>query len=250
MNNQTQNTSDAAADLKSLVEQHLAGLFISADHEKDMLTVEISPEKISEVALVMRDNASFKFEQLLDVCGVDYLDYGLSEWQTETTTAEGFSRAVHKSQPLRVKQWHGGRFVVVYHLLSLTFNRRIRLRVDLGDADSPQVPSLVSVWPSANWFEREAYDLFGITFTGHPDLRRILTDYGFKGHPFRKDFPLIGKEELRYDASAGRCVYEPVSIQPRVLVPKVIREDNRYAKDKPAEKPSVMDKDTSNEGSK
>ncbi len=124
------------------------------------------------------------------------------------------------------------RFAVVYHLLSLPHNHRVRLRVNVPDGVSIMVDSVIDIWPSANWFEREAFDLFGILFRGHPDLRRILTDYGFVGHPFRKDFPLIGKTEVRYDASIGRVVYEPVSIEPRVLEPKVIRHDSRYLEGK------------------
>jgi NADH-quinone oxidoreductase subunit C len=172
----------------------------------------------------------------MDVCGVDYLDYGFSEWATEETTLTGFSRGV-ESEPKRVIPWHKPRFAVVYHLLSVSLNHRIRLRTfPLGEP--PIVNSVIEIWESANWFEREAFDLFGIMFEGHPDLRRILTDYGFIGHPFRKDFPLIGNVEPRYDAAEQRVIYEPVSILPRTLVPKVIREDNRYAtpaNNKPAE---------------
>ena len=177
---------------------------------------------------MLRDEAAFEFKLLLDICGVDYLDYGLSHWRTESTTATGFSRAVDVSEDAeRVYTWDKPRFGVVYHLLSLSHNCRARLKVFLPEADL-QLPSVIDIWPAANWYEREAYDLFGIVFNGHPDLRRLLTDYGFKGHPFRKDFPLVGEVELRYDAKQARCVYEPVSIQPRVVVPKVIRNDNRY----------------------
>lgn len=177
----------------------------------------------------MRDEAPFYFELLLDICGVDYLKYGTSEWRTEETTNTGFSRGFRKNIQEQMIPWNKPRFAAVYHLLSLRHNQRVRLKVYV-DNDPPIVPSVVKLWNSADWYEREAFDLFGIVFDGHPDLRRLLTDYGFLGHPFRKDFPLIGEIELRYDAAQQRCIYEPVSIQPRVLVPKVIRSDNRYKK--------------------
>jgi NADH-quinone oxidoreductase subunit C len=180
---------------------------------------------------------------LVDVCGVDYLHYGRGEWETYEATATGFERGVDRSfieAPASVdvrNATFGGevvptykpRFAVVHHLLSIGLNHRIRLRVPVEENDLI-VPSVVDLWPAANWFEREAFDLFGILFSGHPDLRRILTDYGFIGHPFRKDFPLIGNVEARYDAVLKQVVYEPVSIVPRVLEPKVIRRDNRYEK--------------------
>jgi NADH-quinone oxidoreductase subunit C len=158
---------------------------------------------------------------LVDVCGVDYLTYGEDEWITESATGSGFSRGVER-QPVILDEsdtFDPRRFAAVYHLLSLQNNWRVRLRVFTGASNPPMVPSLVEVWNSANWFEREAFDLFGILFEGHPDLRRILTDYGFIGHPFR------------YDADKGRVVYQPVSIEPRTAVPKVIRDDNRYSAD-------------------
>ncbi len=191
------------------------------------LTIEVLPEHLHEMAFALRDEASFAFEILLDVCGVDYLDYGISQWQTESTTATGYSRAVDVTRQERMIPWTKPRFAAVYHLLSLQHNHRLRIRT-FPSGEPPVVDSLIDVWASANWFEREAFDLFGILFKGHPDLRRILTDYGFVGHPFRKDFPLIGNVEMRYDATLQRCVYETVSIQPRTLVPKVIRRDNRY----------------------
>jgi NADH-quinone oxidoreductase subunit C len=168
---------------------------------------------------------------LLDVCGVDYLTYGDVEWDTESATGSGFSRGVERSPVILDESdtFDPRRFAVVYHLLSLRRNLRLRLRVFTGDSNPPIVPSLVEVWNSANWFEREAFDLYGILFDGHPDLRRILTDYGFIGHPFRKDFPLIGNVEVIYDADKGRVVYQPVSIEPRTLVPRVIRDDTRYS---------------------
>lgn len=190
------------------------------------LTVEVVPQHLHEMCQALRDQAEFDFKLLIDVCGVDYLHYGISEWETESATATGFERGVDK-RALQTTQFTERRFAVVYHLLSLQHNHRIRLRAFLNE-EQPHIASVVDLWPGANWFEREAFDLFGILFVGHPDLRRILTDYGFVGHPFRKDFPLIGNVEARYDATLKRVVYEPVSIQPRVLEPKVIRRDNRY----------------------
>jgi NADH-quinone oxidoreductase subunit C len=173
----------------------------------------------------LRDDPALRFEQLIDVCGVDYAAYGKSEWETEDASSTGFGRGVDRDLDLAVDDPQ--RFAVVYHLLSITYNRRLRLRVYAG-GEHPMVDSVVGIWPVADWFEREAFDLFGILFNGHPDLRRILTDYGFVGHPFRKDFPLSGHVEMRYDPELGRVVYEPVTIEPRILVPKVIRDDSRY----------------------
>jgi len=191
------------------------------------LAYEAPAERLVEIATIFRDDPELRFEQLVDAAGVDYLDYGRSEWKTTPATRSGFSRGVDRSapHPLEAKP----RFAMAYELLSVSRNERLRLRVHCPGGDDPMIDSLVGVWPSANWFEREAFDLFGILFRGHPDLRRILTDYGFTGHPFRKDFPLIGNVEVRYDPDKGRVVYEPVSIEPRVLVPRVIRHDNRYA---------------------
>ena len=191
------------------------------------LTYEVEPAHLVEVATRLRDAAELRFEQLMDVAGIDYLGYGSDEWKTLSATGSGFSRGVQRGGAARLPG-DGRRFAVVYHLLSLAHNCRVRLRVPCEDAEDPIVDSVVGIWPSANWFEREAFDLFGIYFRGHPDLRRILTDYGFIGHPFRKDFPLIGNVEVRYDPEKQRVVYEPVSIEPRVLVPKVIRHDARY----------------------
>ncbi|MFT5176807.1 MAG: NADH-quinone oxidoreductase subunit C, partial [Gammaproteobacteria bacterium] len=178
-----------------------------------------------------------RFAQLVDLCGVDYLDYGRADWETsETTTSVGFSRGVQRRIYDEQDAGREGRFAVVYHLLSHELNQRVRVRSMLT-GEPPRVDSVVDIWPGANWFEREAFDLFGILFAGHPDLRRLLTDYGFIGHPFRKDFPLIGEVEMRYDPDKGRVVYEPVSIEPRTLVPKVIRHDDRY--DNPDQTPTV-----------
>ncbi len=187
-----------------------------------------------EVAKTLRDDATFKFEQCVDVCGVDYLTLGEAEWQTDGVTSTGFSRGVHANGPGRFS-WHNrrhesmpNRFAVVAQLLSIEHNRRLTIKCFAPDEGMLMVPSLIDVWPGVNWFEREAFDLFGIIFKGHPDLRRILTDYGFIGHPFRKDFPLIGNVEVVYDETQQRVVYQPVSIEPRVLVPKTIRRDSRY----------------------
>jgi NADH-quinone oxidoreductase subunit C len=192
----------------------------------DEYSVEVNAADLLEVARTLRDDAQLRFEQLIDVAGVDFLDYGREEWRTNAATRTGFSRGVNSAAP----HTHAGgrRYAVVYQLLSVSFNQRLRLRVWCEDVEDPMVDSLVGIWASADWFEREAYDLFGILFSGHPDLRRILTDYGFIGHPFRKDFPLIGNVEVRYDPQLKRVVYEPVSIEPRTLVPRVIRHDNRY----------------------
>ena len=202
------------------------------------LTFQVDTEQLVEVATALRDEPAFRFEQLMDVCGVDYLSYGQAEWTTESATESGFSRGVVRNPVIldETDSFDPRRFAVVYHLLSLQNNARLRLRVYTGSDNPPVVRSLVDVWSSANWFEREAFDLYGVLFDGHPDLRRILTDYGFIGHPFRKDFPLIGTVEVRYDPDKGRVAYQPVSIEPRTLVPKVIRRDNRYRaelKDRP-----------------
>jgi NADH-quinone oxidoreductase subunit C len=192
------------------------------------LTYEVPAEQLLAVAAVLRDAAGLKFEMCMDVCGVDYFSHGRDEWNTQNATSSGFSRGVARGAQRVDAVPPGRRFAVVYHLLSISLNHRLRLRVFCADDAQPMVDSVTGIWASADWFEREAFDLFGILFKGHPDLRRLLTDYGFIGHPFRKDFPLSGNVEVRYDPEKGRVVYQPVSIEPRVLVPKVIRHDNRY----------------------
>jgi NADH-quinone oxidoreductase subunit C len=214
------------------------------------LTFEVPSAQLLSVCRTLRDEPGLRFEQLVDVAGVDYLTYGCDEWNTSSATSSGFSRSrstlaptlTRPSGSLSHEMGEGGgegeggeagagserRFAVVYHLLSVTHNRRLRLRAWCEGAEPPLLDSVVDIWKSADWFEREAFDLFGILFRGHPDLRRILTDYGFVGHPFRKDFPLIGNVEVRYDEAKGRVVYEPVAIEPRTLVPRVIRDDHRY----------------------
>jgi NADH-quinone oxidoreductase subunit C len=188
--------------------------------------IEVEVADLLEVARTLRDEPQLRFEMLMDLAGVDYLDYGRVEWRTAAATASGFSRGVNRAAPHTLAG--NRRFAVVSQLLSVTYNQRLRLRVWCEDLEDPVVDSLTGIWASADWFEREAFDLFGILFRGHPDLRRILTDYGFIGNPFRKDFPLIGNVEVRYDPQLKRVIYEPVSIEPRVLVPRVIRHDNRY----------------------
>jgi NADH-quinone oxidoreductase subunit C len=165
------------------------------------VTAIVSGDDLQVSMRALRDRSELRFEQLLDVCGVDYSTYG------------GGGR-------------DGARFAAVYHLLSLANNWRLRVRVFAPDDDFPVLPSVIGVWPSANWYEREAFDLYGIMFTGHPDLRRLLTDYGFVGHPFRKDFPLSGYVEMRYDPEQGRVIYQPVTIEPREIVPRIIREES------------------------
>ena len=170
------------------------------------VTAVVAAERLSVVMRALRDRPEFRFESLIDACGVDYSTYGDGAWQ-------------------------GARFAAVYHLLSLSHNHRLRVRAFAVDDDFPILPSVVDVWPAANWFEREAFDLYGIVFDGHPDLRRLLTDYGFVGHPFRKDFPLSGYVEMRYDPEQKRVIYQPVSIEPREVTPRIIRE-NSYAEGK------------------
>jgi NADH-quinone oxidoreductase subunit C len=165
------------------------------------LTIEVRAQDLLAVSLTLKEHPELAFAQLTDLCGVDYQDYGEGEWD-------------------------GPRFAVVYHLLSILHNVRLRLRTFAPDDEFPVVDSVISIWPSANWYEREAFDLFGIVFQGHPDLRRLLTDYGFVGHPFRKDFPVIGNVEMRYDPDQQRVIYQPVTIEPREVVTRVIRVEN------------------------
>ncbi|MBI3562219.1 MAG: NADH-quinone oxidoreductase subunit C [Gammaproteobacteria bacterium] len=197
--------------LAQRIQERFGDRISSAGISLGELTITIDKGCLLSIAEILRDEADFAFEQLIDLCGVDYSDYGNGRWE-------------------------GPRFAVVYHLLSVTLNHRLRLKVFV-DGEPPLVDSVNGIWASANWFEREAFDLFGILFSGHPDLRRILTDYGFIGHPFRKDFPLIGTVEMRYDPEQGRVVYQPVSIEPRVNQPRVVRDDHRYVdRELPAEK--------------
>ncbi len=211
--------------------------------EFNEITVEVAAENLVAVATELRDDSQFQFQQLLDVCGVDYSQFGRDEWITEDASRSGFSRGVAEADAGRLQFGDelesltpkGRRFAAVYHLISYAHNRRLRLRVFASEDDFPIVPTVTEIWASADWYEREAFDLFGILFSGHPDLRRILTDYGFVGHPFRKDFPLVGNVEMRYDPERERVVYEPVSIEARVLVPRVKRQDHRYLMDEQEE---------------
>jgi NADH-quinone oxidoreductase subunit C len=169
------------------------------------LTIEVNATDWLAIAHELRDHPDLRFEQLTDLCGVDYSEYGCGESEDGT--------------------WNGKRFAAVAHLLSYANNQRLRVRVFAEDDEFPMLDSVVEVWPIANWNEREAFDLYGIIFTGHPDLRRILSDYGFIGHPFRKDFPLVGNVEMRYDPEQRRVVYQPVSMENRVMIPRVVREE-------------------------
>ena len=228
----------AGTSLTSELSTRFGDLLSISGAGRTVLTAEVPVDHWLEVARALRDEPEFAFTQLTDLCGVDYLSYGQSEWETTDATSGGFSRGVGDLGPGRFK-WQDlpesenveQRFAVVVHLVSIQHNRRLRLRTFASDEGFPLVPSLVETWSSANWYEREAFDLLGIVFEGHPDLRRILTDYGFTGHPFRKDFPLIGNVAVRYDEEKRRVIYEPVEIEPRVTVPRVIREDSRYQTD-------------------
>jgi NADH-quinone oxidoreductase subunit C len=218
--------------MAAVVARVLPGKLAAVANHTGELTYEVAAAGLLEAATALRDTPDLKFEMCMDVCGVDYLAHGRAEWKTEDATSSGFSRGVSRYAPPDGTRptvlAAGRRFAVVYHLLSLSQNHRLRLRVFCGEDAEPMVDSVAGIWASAEWFERETFDLFGIFFKGHPDLRRLLTDYGFIGHPFRKDFPLSGNVEVRYDPEKRRVVYQPVSIDPRVLVPKVIRHDNRY----------------------
>jgi len=187
--------------LTAALQSALGDRLVSATTVLGEVTVVVKAEHLPAVAAILRDDAALKFGQLTDLCGIDYSEYG---------------GGAHD----------GPRFALVYHLLSLAHNWRLRLRVYAPDDDFPVVASAIDVWSVANWYEREAFDLYGIMFTGHPDLRRLLTDYGFVGHPFRKDFPLSGNVEMRYDPDQKRVIYQPVTIEPRVITPRIVREEN------------------------
>jgi NADH-quinone oxidoreductase subunit C len=208
------------------IESRLAGKVQRRASLPSDLLYDVAAADLVGVVTELRDNPDLRFEVLVDVSGVDYLDYGRSEWRTVAATGTGFSRGVNRGGTGGAHE--GPRFAVSYQLLSITHNERLSLRAFCVDNEEPTMESLVAVHAGANWFEREVFDLFGITFPGHPDLRRILTDYGFIGHPFRKDFPLVGNVEVRYDNEKQRVVYEPVQITERVLVPRVIRDDPRF----------------------
>ena len=215
----------ALETLHDQLRQRFGDKLLSSALATGQVTLEVMPADLIEVCRALRDEEQFLFTQLSDLCGVDYLAYGQADWETQDTSSTGFSRGVSAGVYGENKDFTA-RFCVVYHLLSIQHNRRLRLRCFIKD-EPARVTSVVPLWTSANWYEREAFDLFGILFDGHPDLRRILTDYGFIGHAFRKDFPLEGNVEVRYDPDKGRVVYQPVTIKNRVLVPRVIRKDNR-----------------------
>ena len=215
---------------------HFGSRIVAVVQAHGETTVDVLPENLLAVAQELRDRDEFHFELLMDVSGVDYLSYGQVEWDTSDVSSTGFSRGVEGAGPGRfdwAQRPASGpghkRFASIAHLLSVRNNARLRLRCHADDDSLPVVPSLTGLWTGGNWFERESFDLFGIVYEGHPDLRRILTDYGFVGHPFRKDFPLIGNVEVRYDEAQQRVIYEPVtSVEPRVGVPRVVRNDSRY----------------------
>jgi len=190
----------SAEELRSALEGALGSHVVRLSQRVGEVTIEVAACDLVRVAETLRNAPGLRFELLIDLCGLDYRDY-----------ADGARE--------------GSRFAVVYHLLSVEHNLRLRLRAFCPDDDFPVIDSVVGVWPGANWYEREAFDLYGIMFEGHPDLRRILTDYGFVGHPFRKDFPLSGNVEMRYDPEQGRVIYQPVTIEPRNNVPRIVREE-------------------------
>lgn len=203
--------------LKAALEAHCGGKLNELRMTGGEITAIVSPENLREVALRLRDAPELRFEQLMDLCGMDYSAY-----------ARGPDGEPERPSPAP----QGTRFAVVYHLLSITHNWRVRLRLFAKDVELPVVDSVIDIWPSASWLEREAFDLYGIVFSGHPDLRRLLTDYGFIGHPFRKDFPVSGNVEMRYDPDQKRVVYQPVTIEPREITPRIVREEN-YAQEPP-----------------
>ncbi|OFZ68628.1 MAG: NADH-quinone oxidoreductase subunit C [Betaproteobacteria bacterium RBG_16_56_24] len=218
-----------AADLGTLranLTNLLGDKLVSAEERLGELTVVVKAADMLDALTRLRDAAELRFEQLMDLCGVDYSTYG-------SDVSEGGAYFASDIPPA-AGSLHPSRFAVVYHLLSVANNARLRVRIFAGDDDFPVLESAVDIWPAANWYEREAFDLFGIMFTGHPDLRRILTDYGFVGNPFRKDFPLSGHVEMRYDPAQQRVIYQPVSIEPRQVTPRIVREEH-YA-DNPVRK--------------
>ena len=236
----------SASELIGQLQERFGDTLLDATVALNEVTIEVAAADLIDTAMALRDEKDFRFEQLVDVCGVDYLAYGDAEWSTDETTSTGFSRGVDANSAGRLPGLEDElstetlqkdrRFAAVYHLLSVSNNQRLRIKVFAPDEQLPVVPSVIDIWNGANWFEREAFDLYGIIFEGHPDLRRILTDYGFIGHPFRKDFPLSGNVEVIYDPEKQRVVYQPVSIEPRVLVPRVIRAEGA---------PEAMDSESS-----
>lgn len=223
-------------ELKNYLLERLTNKVHSITLVSGELTINVAPDAWIDANTLLCHDEKLQFTQLIDLCVVDYLRYGDSEWDVTTASSTGFSRAVQtQDDPFdfggesSLEQDHNNRFAVVVHLLSIANNQRVRIRTYCESSHHPKVASLTNIWSVADWYEREAFDLFGVLFDGHPDLRRILTDYGFVGHPFRKDFPLIGQVEMRYDPLQERVIYEPVSIEPRTLVPRTIRHDRRFA---------------------
>jgi len=208
-------TETLATSLTAAFGERLGGVTVALNE----LTAVVHAANLVETMRGLRDRPEFSFETLIDICGVDYSAYGGEKPDIAYSSSDA-------TPPEPILRTHPGRFAAVYHLLSLTHNTRLRVRAFATDDDFPVLPSVIDVWPSANWYEREAFDFYGIMFAGHPDLRRILTDYGFVGHPFRKDFPLSGHVEMRYDPEQGRVIYQPVTIEPREVTPRIIREEN------------------------
>jgi NADH-quinone oxidoreductase subunit C len=225
-------------ELKARLHRALGERIAAALEHAGQLCIEVSPEQLLDACRIVRDEPTLAFAQLTDVCGVDYSTYGDADWTTAPASTSGFSRGVGRGE-MHAARAPRPRFAVVYHLLSIEQNIRLRLRTPLADEFAPRVPSVVDLWPAATWFEREAFDMFGILFDGHPDLRRLLTDYGFVGHPFRKDFPLEGHVEVKYDPEQRRVVYQPVTIESRVLVPRVIRDEQPRARHETQPEPGV-----------
>ena len=217
-------TRTRTEQLATLVEEALAGRLTRIANHTGELSYEVAPHELLAVAGVLRDRPGLEFQMCMDICGIDYLEHGRAEWKTEHATVSGFSRGVVRGMS-KGADAPGRRFAVVYHLLSIAQNQRLRLRVFCADDVQPAVDSVTGIWAGADWFEREAFDLYGIMFKDHPDLRRLLTDYGFIGHPFRKDFPISGHVEMRYDPEQMRVISQPVTIEPREITPRVIRED-------------------------
>ena len=213
--------------LAQKVDARVQGTLKRAHSLPDELAYEVEPHALLEVCRTLREAPELRFEMLMDLAGVDYLEFRKDQWQTHSATRTGFSRGrLEQEETVPPVPAEGSRFAVAYQLLSITHNERVRLRARCLDDAEPVVDSVVDIWASANWFEREAFDLFGILFRGHPDLRRLLSDYGFVGNPFRKDFPLSGNVEVRYDPDKKRVVYQPVTIEPREITPRIIREEN------------------------
>jgi NADH-quinone oxidoreductase subunit C len=211
------------AALKTALSDRLIGLKTA----RGEVTIIVAPQNLLSVATALRDTPELRFEQLMDVCGLDYSTYRMpgADGERATHTREELVReASEKAENTELPIL--GRFAAAYHLLSITHNWRVRMRVFAEDDQLPVLDSVVGIWPAANWFEREAFDLFGIVFSGHPDLRRILTDYGFIGNPFRKDFPISGNVEMRYDPDQQRVIYQPVTIEPREITPRIVREEH------------------------